>query len=331
MPELPEVETVCRGLNQVTLDQHIEGGDVLLSRTIAYPFSSAEFLTSVKSATITQWHRRGKYLLAKLTEEEVRGQESGVRSQESGIRSQESGVRDQESGVRSQGSGVKRNNLKSKILNPKSPDAGWLGVHLRMTGQLLWLSQDEPLQKHTRVRLFFSNNRELRFVDQRTFGQMWWVPPSVPIESIITGLKQLGPEPFSADFSVEYLAGKLHNSQRLIKAALLDQTLVAGVGNIYADEALFLSGIRPNTICADLTLEQIARIRKNLIQVLQTSIEAGGTTFSNFLNVQGINGNYGGVAWVYGRTGEPCRTCGTSIIRLKLAGRSSHFCPDCQL
>ncbi|HEY9667307.1 MAG TPA: DNA-formamidopyrimidine glycosylase [Coleofasciculaceae cyanobacterium] len=303
MPELPEVETVCRGLNQVTLDQHIEGGDVLLSRTIAYPFSSAEFLASVKSATITQWHRRGKYLLAELTGEEVR----------------------------EQGSGVQRNNLKSKIQNPKSPDAGWLGVHLRMTGQLLWLSQDEPLQKHARVRLFFSNNRELRFVDQRTFGQMWWVPPSVPIESIITGLKQLGPEPFSADFSIEYLAGKLHNTQRSIKGALLDQTLVAGVGNIYADEALFLSGIRPNTVCADLTLEQIARIHKNLIQVLQTSIEAGGTTFSNFLNVQGINGNYGGVAWVYGRTGEPCRTCGTSIIRLKLAGRSSHFCPDCQL
>jgi formamidopyrimidine-DNA glycosylase len=102
------------------------------------------------------------------------------------------------------------------------------------------------------------------------------------------------------------------------------------VGNIYADEALFLSGIRPETLCADLTVEQIERLRTAIIQVLQTSIESGGTTFSNFLNVQGVNGNYGGVAWVYGRMGEPCRVCGTAIQRLKLAGRSSHFCPKCQ-
>lgn len=199
-----------------------------------------------------------------------------------------------------------------------------------MTGQLLWLDQDDPLQKHTRVRLFFPNNRELRFVDQRTFGQMWWVPPSVAPETIITGLKQLGPEPFSDEFSLEYLVDKLQNRQRSVKAALLDQTLVAGVGNIYADEALFLSGIRPDTLCAALQEEQIERIHTSLIQVLQASIEAGGTTFSNFLNVQGVNGNYGGVAWVYGRTDEPCRACGTAIIRLKLAGRSSHFCPKCQ-
>ena len=199
-----------------------------------------------------------------------------------------------------------------------------------MTGQLLWLNQEQPLQKHTRVRLFFPDSRELRFVDQRTFGKMWWVPASEAPESIITGLKNLGPEPFSSDFSIEYLVGKLQNRQRTIKAALLDQALVAGVGNIYADEALFLSGIRPETLCSALKLEQIERIRTSIIQVLQASIEAGGTTFSNFLNVQGVNGNYSGVAWVYGRTGEPCRVCSTSIERIKLAGRSSHFCPKCQ-
>jgi formamidopyrimidine-DNA glycosylase len=199
-----------------------------------------------------------------------------------------------------------------------------------MTGQLLWLNREEPLHKHTRVRLFFPNNQELRFVDQRTFGQMWWVPPSVPLESIITGLKQLGPEPFSEQFSLEYLAGKLRHRQRSIKAALLDQTLVAGVGNIYADEALFLSRIRPETLCADLNVEQIERLRSSLIQVLQASIQVGGTTFSNFLNVQGVNGNYGGVAWVYGRTGQHCRVCHRSIVRLKVGGRSSHFCPNCQ-
>jgi formamidopyrimidine-DNA glycosylase len=179
--------------------------------------------------------------------------------------------------------------------------------------------------------LFFPDSRELRFVDQRTFGKMWWVPASEAPENIITGLQRLGPDPFSADFSVEYLVRQLKNRQRSIKTALLDQALVAGVGNIYADEALFLSGIRPETLCADLQIDQISRIRTSIIQVLQASIEAGGTTFSDFLNVQGVNGNYGGVAWVYGRTGEPCRVCGTSIQRFKLAGRSSHFCPKCQL
>jgi formamidopyrimidine-DNA glycosylase len=159
---------------------------------------------------------------------------------------------------------------------------------------------------------------------------MWWVPPSEAPETIMTGLKRLGPDPFSADFSVEYLVQKLKNRQRSIKTALLDQELVAGVGNIYADEALFLSGVRPEMLCAALSVEQIERIRTSLIQVLQASIEAGGTTFSNFLSVMGINGNYSGVAWVYGRTGEPCRVCGTSIGRVKLAGRSSHFCPQCQ-
>ena len=281
MPELPEVETVRQGLNRVTLNQEIQGGDVLLDRTIAHPLSVGEFLIGLKNVSITGWHRYGKYLLAEL--------------------------------------------IKSDI-----GEAGWLGVHLRMTGQLLWVNQENPLQKHTRVRLFFQNNRELRFVDQRTFGQMWWVPPLEAPASIITGLKKLGPDPFSADFSVEYLVRKLKNRQRSIKTALLDQELVAGVGNIYADEALFLSGIRPETLCADLTVEQIERLRTAIIQVLQTSIESGGTTFSNFLNVQGVNGNYGGVAWVYGRMGEPCRVCGTAIQRLKLAGRSSHFCPKCQ-
>ncbi|MEH2058833.1 MAG: DNA-formamidopyrimidine glycosylase [Nostoc sp.] len=281
MPELPEVETVRRGLNQLTLNQEITGGDVLLDRTIAYPFSVGEFVDGIKQNAIATWHRRGKYLLAELSSSSL-------------------------------------------------PSSSWLGVHLRMTGQLLWLDRDEPLHKHTRVRLFFGEHQELRFVDQRTFGKMWWVPPGVAVESIITGLAKLAAEPFSPEFTVEYLARKLQNRRRPIKTALLDQSVVAGLGNIYADEALFKSGILPETLCIDLQLQQIQRLRTAIIQVLETSIEAGGTTFSNFLNVQGTNGNYGGVAWVYNRAGEPCRVCGTAIQRLRLAGRSSHFCSQCQ-
>ncbi|MCT7997418.1 DNA-formamidopyrimidine glycosylase [Laspinema olomoucense] len=284
MPELPEVETVCRGLNQLTLGTSILGGDVLLTRTIGHPVLPRDFLEGVQGCAIASWQRRGKYLLAQLS-------------------------------------------------HPKDSDGvprGSLGVHLRMTGQLLWVQREEPLQKHTRVRLFFEGDRELRFVDQRTFGQMWWVPPNVPIPSIITGLAKLGPEPFSPDFSVEYLTRQLHKRQKAIKTSLLDQTLVAGVGNIYADESLFLSGILPTKLCADLSRAEIERLHSQIIQVLQRAIAAGGTTFSNFLNVSGVNGNYGGVAWVYNRAGQPCRICGTALHRLKLTGRSSHFCPNCQ-
>lgn len=292
MPELPEVETVRRGLNQLTLNLEITGGDVLHNRTIAYPLSVGEFLNGLKGVAIAQWYRRGKYLLAQLYT-------------------------------------VEQSDLQqTKSFSPPASPAGWLGVHLRMTGQLLWL-QREPLHKHTRVRLFFEE-RELRFVDQRTFGQMWWVPPNQTIESVITGLSRLGLDPFSKDFSDEYLALKLQNRRSPIKNALLDQSIVAGIGNIYADEALFKSQIRPETLCTDLQLGQISRLRTAIIQVLEASIAAGGTTFSNFLNVQGVNGNYGGVAWVYNRAGLPCRICGTPIQRLRLAGRSAHFCPQCQ-
>ncbi|MBD2180450.1 DNA-formamidopyrimidine glycosylase [Aerosakkonema funiforme] len=297
MPELPEVETVKRGLDRVTLNCPIEGGDVLLPRTVAHPFSVADFLSSLSGVKILQWHRRGKYLLAELVTE---GQ---------------------------------KHFLTEKSTLPQSSNtipAGWLGVHLRMTGQLLWLHRDEPLQKHTRVRLFFAESRELRFVDQRTFGQMWWVPPTSLPEDVISGLKKLGPDPFSAEFSIDYFAKQLQNSRRPIKTALLDQELVAGLGNIYADEVLFLSKVHPTTLCSELKRDGIERLHDAIVRVLQTAIEAGGTTFSNFLNVQGINGNYGGVAWVYKRAGEPCRLCGTSLERIKLAGRSSHFCPQCQ-
>lgn len=207
---------------------------------------------------------------------------------------------------------------------------GWLGVHLRMTGQLLWLMTDEAVHKHTRVRLFFENNRELRFVDQRTFGQMWWVAPNEIPEQVIGGLQRLGPEPFSDEFSVDYLWQSLQTRQRSIKSALLDQALVAGLGNIYADEALFLSGIHPTTPCYRLTPDHLQQLQAAIVNVLSASLTAGGTTFSDFRDVKGVNGNYGGMAWVYGRQGQPCRTCGSDIERIKLVGRSTHFCCQCQ-
>lgn len=281
MPELPEVETVRRGLNKLTTNQVIEGSEVLLPRTIAYPLSIAKFENEIRGTAISSWQRRGKYLIAHLSDQ-------------------------------------------------ASQPAGYLGVHLRMTGQLLWVKQSDSLQKHTRVRLFLPNNQELRFVDTRTFGKFWFVPPASSLETVITGLQKLGPEPFAKEFTREYLAIKLSKRRRNIKTLLLDQNIVAGIGNIYADETLFKSKIRPETLASELTSSQVDHLHTAIIEVLQVAIANGGTTFSDFLNLLGVQGNYSDSALVYGRQGKPCRVCQTPIEKIKLGGRSSHFCPRCQ-
>ena len=280
MPELPEVETVRRGLERQTQGFEISRVEVHRARAIASPVNPTAFASALCGCRVGAWSRRGKYLMSQLS----RGGE----------------------------------------------DAGSWGVHLRMTGQFLWLETPKPACSHTRVQLFDASNQELRFVDTRSFGQMWWVPPGEPLDSVITGLGRLGPEPFSPAFSAAYLADRLRGSKRPIKNALLDQALVAGVGNIYADESLFAAGIRPATASGSLGVSQLERLRQALVEVLETSIGAGGTTFSDFRDLTGNNGKYGGVAWVYRRGGEPCRHCQTPIQREKLGGRSSHWCPSCQ-
>ena len=285
MPELPEVETVRRGLERQTLQLRIARVEVLRQRAIASPTSPGAFAAALRGCMLQGWARRGKYLIGRLSRPEG--------------------------------------------------DGGHWGVHLRMTGQFLLLrtSSTKPCRPpcdHTRVRIWGEQGDELRFVDTRSFGQMWWVPPGEAVESVITGLQRLGPEPFSSAFSASYLRQRLKGSRRCIKTALLDQSLVAGVGNIYADESLFAAGIPPHSRCGQLKLRQLETLRAALVDVLQNSIGAGGTTFSDFRDLSGTNGNYGGMAWVYRRGGEPCRRCGTPIRREKLGGRSSHWCPNCQ-
>ena len=226
MPELPEVETVRQGLNQLTLGTKIKGGEVLLSRTLAYPLSVTEFWSNITNVTIDRWERRGKYLLGRLRK----------------------------------GSGK---------------NGGFLGIHLRMTGQLLWLNKLEPIQTHTRLRLFCGESQELRFVDIRTFGRVWFVPPNKKLETVITGLKKLGPEPFSKEFSVDYLAEKLRIRKCNIKTLLLDQGIVAGLGNIYVDEALFKSGIRPTIVAKNLEYKQLQKLKMSIIEVLKDAIKKG--------------------------------------------------------
>lgn len=215
-------------------------------------------------------------------------------------------------------------------LSHQGQSAGQLGVHLRMTGRFHWLNTGElPVCPHTRVR-FFGSGKELRFVDTRSFGRMWWVPPGAAASQVITGLQRLGPEPFTAAFDGAYLKKRLQGSRRPIKTALLDQSVVAGVGNIYADECLFLAGIPPHAPSGSLSRGQLHRLCKRLVQVLARSVQQGGTSFRDFRDLQGVNGNYGQEAWVYGRPGAACRRCGTSIQRQVLSGRTSHWCPHCQ-
>ena len=281
MPELPEVETVRRGLELQLGRFCIDNVEVLRSRAVAAPKGDPDgFAAALSGCTLARWRRRGKYLIAELE----RGGEA----------------------------------------------AGELGAHLRMTGQFQWLKQGErPPCAHTRVR-FHSDSHELRFVDVRSFGELWHVPLGTPTETVITGLTRLGPEPFSESFSASYLRQRLKGSSRPIKNALLDQALVAGVGNIYADESLFMAGIRPHTPAGRLPLKRLQLLHQSLVEVLELSIGAGGTSFSDFRDLTGTNGNYGGQAWVYRRGGQPCRRCGSVLRRETLGGRSSHWCPTCQ-
>jgi len=292
VPELPEVETVRRGLEQQTLGMRIARVEVIRQRAVAFPPDPALFCLGLRDTTIRGWQRRGKYLTAAL--------EDGAQQ-----------------------------------------EAGHWGVHLRMTGQFLWLpgaaesqpaegvSQPEP-GPHTRLRIWSDQGEELRFIDVRSFAQMWWVPPRWPIERVITGLARLGPEPFDEAFSAPYLKERLRGTSRPIKSALLDQALVAGVGNIYADESLFAARINPHTPAGRLSRPALERLRQALVAVLEASIGAGGTTFSDFRDLTGTNGNYGGKASVYRRAGLPCPTCGAPIQRDRLSGRSTHWCSSCQ-
>ncbi len=288
MPELPEVETVRKGLADRLEGFYVSKINVCLPRCIASPGGADRFARMLSGVQVGKWSRRGKYLMSAL------------------------------------------HKASDPTYLKQLEDAGTWGVHLRMTGQFQWISEPTDPCAHTRVRMWNERGEELRFVDIRSFGQMWWVPPGENPEKIITGLQKLGPEPFSKKFNSAYLRKKLKNSKRSIKSALLDQSIVAGAGNIYADESLFDAGIKPHTPAGNLNTERLANLCQSLVKVLTISIGKGGTTFKDFRDLKGSNGKYGGQAWVYRRNGQPCRTCGSVIKKCVLSGRSTHWCQICQ-
>tara|TARA_Y100001968_G_scaffold98717_1_gene88779 strand:- start:277 stop:1128 length:852 start_codon:yes stop_codon:yes gene_type:complete len=281
LPELPEVETVRKGLEKLLKDFYIKKIEVLKERSISSVGGSKEFIDNIENSYLGNWERRGKYLIASL---QTRGKN----------------------------------------------DKGYLVVHLRMTGLFKLIDKQTPPCSHTRVRFFEKGGKELRFIDVRNFGEMWFVPKTKSVPEIVSGIKRLGPEPFSENFNSTYLKNYLKTKKRSIKSALLDQETVAGVGNIYADESLFDAGINPQTESKNLKKIELNRLCKSLVKILKISIGEGGTTFSDFRDLEGINGNYGGQAWVYRRGGKDCKKCGEKILREKICGRSTHWCPNCQ-
>lgn len=201
-------------------------------------------------------------------------------------------------------------------------------IHLRMTGRLVYTAPDEPLPKHTHVIFKLSDGNELRFNDIRQFGRLLLTPKKDLNK--VKGLKDLGPEPLEREFSRDFLRRELKRKRTRIKSLLLDQTFIAGLGNIYVDEALHRARLHPMRIASSLTPREVANLYHSIVEVLQEGIQNRGTSFRDYVDGDGRKGNYQELLRVYNREGEPCPHCGTAITRIKVSGRSSYFCPACQ-
>ena len=201
-----------------------------------------------------------------------------------------------------------------------------LALHLRMTGQLLLVPETQAVDKHTRVELLLAGrDTKLVFRDVRKFGRLRLLD-CTPQQFIQA--KQLGDD--ALKISARQLQGLLGKTSRTIKAALLDQRIIAGLGNIYTDEILFREGISPLRKAASLDPDQVASLRRTIRAMLQAAIRRNGTTISDYVDDQGHSGSYQSSLLVYARTGLPCKRCGTPIVRMQVAGRGTHACPACQ-
>jgi formamidopyrimidine-DNA glycosylase len=202
------------------------------------------------------------------------------------------------------------------------PSAQWI-VHLGMTGRLLVTTSEAPVAPHTHARLAMASGRELRFVDPRRFGRLEYRDLRR-----CPGFRAPGVDPLSV--TAEEFARLFRGRKLAIKAALLNQKLLSGVGNIYADESLFHAGIRPRRPAGRLTREELDRLRKALVKVLKHAIRLGGSSVSDYVDADGERGFFQLEHCVYLRTGLPCRRCQTPVRRILVAGRGTHYCPRCQ-
>lgn len=206
-------------------------------------------------------------------------------------------------------------------------DTGRLLLHLGMTGNLRVVPAEVPPAKHDHFDLVFSDGRCLRLTDPRRFGAVVWLPAG-DNESAL--LSKLGPEPLSDEFDGTYLHAKAQGRKLAVKPFIMDQQVVVGVGNIYASEALFMAGIRPDRAAGCISMARYSRLVSAIKVVLQAALSAGGTTFSDFRQVDGKPGYFKQELQVYGREGKPCLQCGESISVTRLGQRSTFYCRHCQ-
>jgi formamidopyrimidine-DNA glycosylase len=273
MPELPEVETVRRGLERRVLGRTIVRVEVREAR-LRTPLAAATLKRQLVGRRIEALDRRAKYLLLHLS------------------------------------------------------DAHVLVFHLGMTGRLSVEPAVAPLRPHTHVRLGLEPPDELRFADVRRFGMLFVVRRDRLDRH--PRFLHLGPEPLGPGFTPEYLAERARRVRKPIKNFLMDASVVVGVGNIYATEALHRAAVHPNTPAGKLRPSRIERLHTAVREVLGEALHAGGTTLNDFADVDGAEGEFQVNLQVYGRAGEPCLRCGRTIRRSVQAGRSTFYCPGCQ-
>jgi formamidopyrimidine-DNA glycosylase len=311
MPELPEVETIARGLaKRVT-------GDVVESVWLG---QKKEPLKSPASAIVaTLEHRRiaavrrmGKHIVFELEKESVGRTLLSAKSRRSDRKPRGDTTAPTQSSSTPQAEA-------DRSVRPTNNSAQWI-VHLGMTGSLRICEPQTEVVKHTHAILRLSSGRELRFVDPRRFGRLS-VAQAGDFDA--TGI-----EPLEADLD-RFLA--LFRGRRTpIKSAILNQKLLRGVGNIYADESLFRAGLRPRRRASTITRAQLGKLRLAVKEVLKEAIALGGSSISDYVDADGEEGFFQLQHRVYGREGEPCLVCKTPIKRIVIAGRSSHYCPGCQ-
>ncbi len=274
MPELPEVETLRRGLERSLVGKtivHVRiGVSKMLRGTVTDPQAFQECLQGQRIESIS---RRGKHLIFML-------------------------------------------------------DSGYyLLLHLKMRGQLVVVPRETPDDKYFAAALEITGGQEMRFYDMWTWGELRLTTAQELASH--PALSKMGPEPNSEQWTPQQFAEMLACRPRsMIKAVLLDQSVVAGVGNIYADESLFRSGIQPTRPAGTLTESEIARLHRTIQQVLTEATDGGGTTSDNYVDLAGDAGRY--VPQVYDRAGQGCPQCGETLVRLKVTGRGTTFCPHCQ-
>src|ERR1051326_6115257 len=281
MPELPEVETVARGLAKRVAGDTIESV-WLGSKPEPLKSPASEIVNTLESKRIANVRRVGKHIVIDL---ENRGRESSRAKKKTA----------------------------DKSVHPTPPNAQWI-VHLGMTGRMLVCQPDDDVEKHTHAIAKLRSGRELRFVDPRRFGRL----------SVTYGFQAPGSEPLEVE--LERFVSLFHGRKTPIKSALLNQNLLSGVGNIYADESLFRSKIRPRRRASSLSKEDLRRLYLAVQEVLKEAIKLGGSSISDYVDADGEEGFFQLQHRVYGREGEPCLVCKTPIKRIVIGGGSGHNC-----